>query len=225
MASTAPTSAMWQCIRVIRAQASVETSSPGWSHVSSGHRKVILYAVAGKEPFLSEARFQAHGNGDGNIQESDAGVRAGPAQRKLIRLAAMHRQKVILFDLGGVLIGVTGRITLRALLPHLSDHDVLERWVESPAVNRFERGQMDARQFAGEFIEEWQLRLSQADFIDSFGELGHRVLRWRESDDPGAAHPPSGGVPQQYQRDSLGASGGCSRPVRRLLRLAPDGFS
>jgi len=81
----------------------------------------------------------------------------------------MHRQKVVLFDLGGVLIGVTGRIALRALLPHLSDHDVLERWVGSPAVDRFERGQMDATQFADEFIEEWQLQLSRAEFIDSFG--------------------------------------------------------
>ena len=80
----------------------------------------------------------------------------------------MGDHKVILFDLGGVLVGSTGRVVLRELLPQLSDRQVLERWHRSRAVNLFERGQLSPRAFAHEFIMEWELPFSEAEFIDTF---------------------------------------------------------
>ncbi len=80
----------------------------------------------------------------------------------------MRGRKAILFDLGGVLVGSAGRVALRALRPDMSEDQVLERWHRSNAVNLFERGQISSRMFAKEFIEEWELRLDESDFLASF---------------------------------------------------------
>jgi putative hydrolase of the HAD superfamily len=80
----------------------------------------------------------------------------------------MLDRKVILFDLGGVLVGSAGRIAVRALLPSMSEHEVLERWLRSRAVNLFERGQIPSATFATEFIKEWDLRLTESEFLESF---------------------------------------------------------
>jgi len=76
--------------------------------------------------------------------------------------------KVILFDLGGVLVESKGRSVLRALLPQLAEREVMDRWLRSPAVERFERGRTEPRAFAREFITEWGLALSERAFIESF---------------------------------------------------------
>ena len=80
----------------------------------------------------------------------------------------MLDRKVILFDLGGVLVGSAGRVALRALLPSMSEDQVLERWLRSRAVNLFERGQIPSGTFATEFIKEWDLRLAESEFLESF---------------------------------------------------------
>jgi putative hydrolase of the HAD superfamily len=82
--------------------------------------------------------------------------------------------KIILFDLGGVLIENNGRQALMAMLSQaLPDHQVAERWNDSPAVRLFESGRSSAQEFASAFIEEWQLGLAPACFISSFsGWLG-----------------------------------------------------
>jgi HAD superfamily hydrolase (TIGR01509 family) len=77
---------------------------------------------------------------------------------------------VILFDLGGVLVESRGREALRALLPQLGEREVMERWLASPAVDRFERGRSEPQEFAREFIAEWQLTLSEEQFIESFAD-------------------------------------------------------
>ncbi len=76
--------------------------------------------------------------------------------------------RVILFDLGGVLVESAGRAVLRSLLPQLGERAVMERWLGSPAVNRFERGRTEPRAFAREFVAEWGLALSEEEFIESF---------------------------------------------------------
>jgi putative hydrolase of the HAD superfamily len=81
----------------------------------------------------------------------------------------MGSRKTILFDLGGVLVGARGREALMALLPHLSEAEVLERWLGSSVVNRFESGLIDAAAFADEFIADWALELNGDEFIDNFG--------------------------------------------------------
>jgi putative hydrolase of the HAD superfamily len=80
----------------------------------------------------------------------------------------MLDKRVVLFDLGGVLVGSTGRVALGALLPSMSEQQVLERWLRSRAVNLFERGQISSDAFATEFIKEWGLQLAEGEFLDSF---------------------------------------------------------
>ena len=82
-------------------------------------------------------------------------------------LLSMRSEKVMLFDLGGVLVETTGRDVLRTLLPSMNDpRVVLERWHRSRAVNLFERGQTSTRVFAQAFIKEWELPLSESGFIE-----------------------------------------------------------
>lgn len=83
----------------------------------------------------------------------------------------MRSDRVILFDLGGVLVESTGRDRLATLLPYaLGGDEIMERWLGSAAVKQFERGFISEETFARQFIEEWRLPLEPAAFIDSFGE-------------------------------------------------------
>lgn len=77
--------------------------------------------------------------------------------------------KVIVFDLGGVLIQNAGREAFTAMLPYeLDPDDVSIRWLASPAVRLFERGLTSAEEFARTLVEEWKLELAPADFIAAF---------------------------------------------------------
>jgi beta-phosphoglucomutase-like phosphatase (HAD superfamily) len=62
--------------------------------------------------------------------------------------------KVVLFDLGGVLVESIARDALRSLLPRLSEREIAERWMRSAALDRFERGRSEPRAFAREFVAE-----------------------------------------------------------------------
>lgn len=76
--------------------------------------------------------------------------------------------KIILLDLGGVLVEATGRSALRALLPHFSDAQILDRWYRSRAVGLFERGKLSSDAFARGFIDEWGLEIGEAAFVELF---------------------------------------------------------
>jgi len=81
----------------------------------------------------------------------------------------MRSGRVILFDLGGVLIENTGEQALRALLPYeLGRQELWDRWLTSNVVKQFERGRIPAEVFAAQFVEEWRLELAPAAFIEAF---------------------------------------------------------
>ena len=76
--------------------------------------------------------------------------------------------KVILLDLGGVLVEATGRTALAKLLPHLTDEQILTRWQQSRAVDLFERGRLSEDAFASAFVAEWRLGIPEPGFIEHF---------------------------------------------------------
>ena len=77
--------------------------------------------------------------------------------------------RVVLFDLGGVLIDNSGEEGLRALLPYDLDHEQLwTRWLASTAVRQFECGRISPDKFASLFIEEWRLEIGPSEFMDAF---------------------------------------------------------
>ena len=77
--------------------------------------------------------------------------------------------KVILFDLGGVLVELTGVPVMLKWTNHRYDEETLwEAWLNSPAVRSFEKGYSSAEQFADELIKEMDLPVGRAEFIDKF---------------------------------------------------------
>jgi putative hydrolase of the HAD superfamily len=84
-------------------------------------------------------------------------------------LRAVPAAKVVMFDLGGVLVENTGAAGLAAMLPAPMEQDELwRRWLCSPTVRAFERGLIAPEEFAAAFIDEWQLALEPAAFLEAF---------------------------------------------------------
>jgi len=77
-------------------------------------------------------------------------------------------RKVILLDLGGVVVEATGRTALSTLLPHLGEEQILARWHNSQAAGDFERGRISKEAFARAFVGEWGLKMPEAEFLEYF---------------------------------------------------------
>jgi glucose-1-phosphatase len=83
------------------------------------------------------------------------------------------RPELVLFDLGGVLIAPGGVAPLRELSGLDSDEAVWARWLSCPWVRRFEAGRCTPEEFAAGVVDEWELDLEPAAFLQAFG-------RWPE---------------------------------------------
>lgn len=84
------------------------------------------------------------------------------------------RGKFILFDLGGVLVESTGHSGLKTLQPHFSDEQILARWNRSRTAGPFERGKLSSDAFARQFVEEWELEMGEAAFLEPIAALRAR---------------------------------------------------
>lgn len=82
---------------------------------------------------------------------------------------------VILFDLGGVLIELTGVSQMRAWSGIGSDEGLWERWLTSPGVRRFETGLATADEFAAALGAEFGLTVPAAEFLAAFALWPSRV--------------------------------------------------
>jgi putative hydrolase of the HAD superfamily len=81
----------------------------------------------------------------------------------------MKSSKILLFDLGGVLVEITGFDTLNTLLTEpLDSLSIRERWLHSPAVQLFEIGKLTPEAFADQFIKEWGIPHTPHEFILEF---------------------------------------------------------
>lgn len=74
----------------------------------------------------------------------------------------------VLFDLGGVLIELGGVASLQELTEAVGDEAMWHRWLTSPWVRRFERGECSESEFSTGFVDEWQLDMSPQRFLDIF---------------------------------------------------------
>ncbi len=75
----------------------------------------------------------------------------------------------IVFDLGGVLIELSGVDRMLELLQHqLTVDELWTRWLTSPAVHQFETGQIDADRFATTLFTEFGITIDAAQFIAEF---------------------------------------------------------
>jgi len=76
----------------------------------------------------------------------------------------------VLFDLGGVLIELGGVASLQELAGIASDEEVWQRWLASPWVRRFEKGECSAVEFSTGVVSEWELAISPERFLEVFGD-------------------------------------------------------
>ena len=115
---------------------------------------------------------------------------------------------VLLFDLGGVLIDFAGFEQLGPLMPEAIDRaEVRARWIESDSVQRFERAEISARQFARGVIEELRLDLSPDQFLAAFVE-------WARGPYPGARSLIER-IPKSYRLACLSNSNELHTPLHR----------
>jgi len=77
--------------------------------------------------------------------------------------------EVVLFDLGGVLVELTGVPTMLGWLGNRITADELWRhWLTSPTVRDFERGRLAADLFATQIIAEMSLKVAPEEFLATF---------------------------------------------------------
>jgi len=73
----------------------------------------------------------------------------------------------VVFDLGGVLVRLTGLDELTRLSGH-SREEIVRRWLGCRWVRRFESGRCPPDEFAAGVVADWGLPLSADAFLDSF---------------------------------------------------------
>ena len=78
--------------------------------------------------------------------------------------------EAVLFDVGGVLVEVTGVGTLGAWMDtDHSDEEVWHLWLHSAAVRAFETGTIGPAEFADRLVGELGLRVAPEEFLSGFG--------------------------------------------------------
>lgn len=87
---------------------------------------------------------------------------------------------LVLFDLGGVLIELSGVRAMLELTGITSEEELWRRWLTCRWVRSFESGGCSAVEFATGVVADWQLPLSPAAFLEAF-------VSWPVGPLPGAA--------------------------------------
>lgn len=84
---------------------------------------------------------------------------------------------LVLFDLGGVLVGLGGGVDAMQRLAGLtSPEEVWRRWLTCDWVRSFERGSCTPDDFARGVVDDWALSISADDFLEQFREWPEGVF-------------------------------------------------
>lgn len=104
--------------------------------------------------------------------------------------------RLVLFDLGGVLVELSGVPVLLSWLGNcISVDELWARWVRSPSVRAFETGKVDPEAFAVQLIQEMELPIGTHEFL-------HAFTYWPKGLFPGALELVHR-IPAQYRRAIL----------------------
>ncbi len=76
--------------------------------------------------------------------------------------------QVVLFDLGGVLVRLSGVSAMQDLAGIDDEAEVWRRWLSCDWVRRFERGMCAGPEFAAGVVSDWGLPITAEDFLESF---------------------------------------------------------
>jgi putative hydrolase of the HAD superfamily len=75
---------------------------------------------------------------------------------------------VVLFDVGGILVRMSGIEVWKRLTGLTDEAEIWRRWLHCPVVKAYERGQSSLGEFARDMIETHTLPVEEEEFIDSF---------------------------------------------------------
>src|SRR5215471_13368489 len=104
--------------------------------------------------------------------------------------------RVVLFDVGGVLVELSGLAMLLSWVPRrMSAEQAINLWLTSPTVRAFETGRMPPEVFVDQVISELALPVSREEFLAAFCTWGQEIL-------PGAVELVQR-VPRKYLRATL----------------------
>jgi putative hydrolase of the HAD superfamily len=118
--------------------------------------------------------------------------------------------RVVLFDVGGVLVELTGVPTMLAWMNNrVSREELWRMWLTSPVVRAFETGRTPPEVFADQLIAEMTLPVSRDRLLEEFTLWGLALL-------PGALDL-VGRVPRRYTRATL-----CNSNALHWPRLMND---
>jgi HAD superfamily hydrolase (TIGR01509 family) len=85
--------------------------------------------------------------------------------------------ELLLFDLGGVLVDFSGPRELgRFLRVPSTPAEILNRWIECPHTDAFERGSISATEWAERFVKAWDVTLPPGEFLKAFRMMTRCVL-------------------------------------------------
>jgi HAD superfamily hydrolase (TIGR01509 family) len=121
--------------------------------------------------------------------------------------------RVLLFDVGGVLVQLGGVEAMLEWLGHqISVDELWRRWLQSVPVRRFETGQIDANEFAIGVTSEFGLAVEPRQFLESF-------THWPTGLYPGTLEMLAR-IPRSYQRAVLSNSNALHWPrVQNEMKL------
>src|SRR6266852_4483121 len=121
-----------------------------------------------------------------------------------------HKTRVVLFDVGGVLVQLNGVPTMLRWLGHrVSTDELWKMWLTSPVVRAFESGQIAPEAFADQLIEDMMLPVGREQLLKEFVE-------WTLGLFPGALELVES-VPRKYVRATL-----CNTNALHWPRLMTD---
>lgn len=104
--------------------------------------------------------------------------------------------RVVLFDIGGVLVEPSGVATMLAWMQHnVSTEQLWRMWLTSSCVREFETGRLSPEAFAGQVIAEFGLPVTPEVFLEE-------MTRWSVTFFPGAIELVEQ-IPPRYVRATL----------------------
>jgi HAD superfamily hydrolase (TIGR01509 family) len=113
--------------------------------------------------------------------------------------SAPKHLRVLLFDVGGVLVQLSGvEVMLEWLGGRMTADELLRSWLLSAAVRQFESGKIDADEFAAGVVAEFALPVEPRRFLESF-------IAWPTGLYPGTSEMLAL-IPRSYQRAVLSNS-------------------
>jgi glucose-1-phosphatase len=123
--------------------------------------------------------------------------------------------RVLLFDVGGVLVQLSGvEVMLEWLGGAVTAEELWRRWLQSVSVRKFETGQIDADEFSLRVVAEFGLTVDPQRFLESF-------IGWPSALYPGTLEMLAR-IPRSYQRAVLSNSNALHWPrVLNEMGLGP----